>query len=98
MQEQMMSARADRQAKLERSPTLNTVLMIEKSLYKHKSDKTVIQIWRLLPKKVMWKTYLTVLDYLERSNKIIIEKDRTISWIWDPEGIENLRKRGLIAV
>ncbi|MFH1443235.1 MAG: hypothetical protein ABIG96_04340 [Candidatus Micrarchaeota archaeon] len=82
--------------RIDRYPRLDTVLMVEKAVYKYRSDKTVMQIWKLLPQKVMWRTYLTILDYLEYSGKIIIEKDRTISWIWDPEGIKKLKERGLI--
>ncbi len=81
---------------LDRFPRLDTVLMVEKALYKHKSDKTITQIWKSLPKKVMWSTYTTILDYLEYSGKIIVEKDRTVSWIWDPKGVEELKKRGLL--
>lgn len=81
---------------LDRFPRLDTVLMVEKALYKHKSDKTITQIWKLLPKKVMWSTYTTILDYLEYSGKIFLEKDKTVSWIWDPEGIAELRRKGLL--
>ncbi len=93
MQSQVLKS-GQKTGKIERSPRLDTVIMVEKALYKYKSDKTVIQIWRLLPKKVMWRTYLTILDYIEYSGRIIIENDRTITWIWDPEGIEKLKKRG----
>ena len=81
---------------LDRFPRLDTVLMVEKALYKHKSDKTITQIWKLLPKKVMWSTYTTILDYLEYSGKLFVEKDKTITWIWNPKGVEELRKKGLI--
>jgi len=80
---------------LDRYPRLDTVLMVEKALYKYKSDLTLGQIWKKLPKKVLWTTYTTILDYLEYSGKIIVEKDRTVTWIWDPEGIRKLKGRGL---
>ncbi len=81
---------------LDRLPRLDTILMVEKALYKYKSDKTVTQIWRLLPKKVMWTTFITILDYLEYSGKIIIEDDRTVTWIWDPKKLEEWKKKGLV--
>ena len=81
--------------KLARSPTLDTVLMIEKALYKYKSDKTVAQIWRLLPKKVMWNTYITAIDYFEYSGKVYVEKDKTVTWLWNPERIKESRGKGL---
>lgn len=81
---------------LDRLPRLDTVLMVEKALYKYKSDKTITQIWHLLPKKVMWTTFTTILDYLEYSGKIIIEDDKTVTWIWDPEGVKRWKKKGLV--
>jgi hypothetical protein len=72
---------------LDRYPRLDTVLMVEEALYKYMSDKTIRQIWLSLPTKVMWSTYTTILDYLEYSGKIIVEDDRTVSWIWDPAGV-----------
>ena len=70
---------------LDRYPTLGTVLMVEEALYKYKSDKTIRQIWLALPTKVMWSTYTTILDYLEYSGKIIVEDDRTVTWLWNPK-------------
>jgi hypothetical protein len=68
---------------LDRYPRLDTVLMVEEALYRHKSDKTIRQIWLALPKKV-------ILDYLEYSGKIIVEDNRTVSWIWDPTGVRKI--------
>jgi hypothetical protein len=81
---------------LDRYPRLDTVLMVEKAVYKSKSDLTVNQIWHKLPKKVLWTTYITILDYLEYSGKIIIEKDKTVTWIWDPRGIRRIKEQGLV--
>ena len=85
-----------KQRKIDRSPRLDTILMVEKTLYANRSDKTVTQIWHLLPKKVMWTTFTAILKYLEYSGKIIIEKDRTITWIWNPDLIERIKKQGLV--
>jgi len=76
--------------KLDSYPRLETVLMVEEQLYKHKSDKTITQIWKLLPEKVTWSIYMTILDYSEHSGKIIVEKDRTVTWLWNPEGIRKM--------
>lgn len=93
MQEQMLKAKI---RKLDRSPRLDTILMVEKAAYKYGSDKTTTQIWKLLPKKVMWTTYITILNYLEYSGKIIIDKDKTVIWIWNPRKVEELKKKGLV--
>ncbi|MFH1306884.1 MAG: hypothetical protein ABIH83_04500 [Candidatus Micrarchaeota archaeon] len=81
---------------LDRYPRLDTVLMVERALFKYKSDKTITHIWKKLPKKVLWTTYTTILDYLEYSGKILIEKDKTVTWLWDPEGIRRLKEKGLV--
>ena len=72
---------------LDRYPRLDTVLMVEDTLFKYKSDKTLNWIWRKLPKKVMWTTFITIMDYLEYSGKIHVERDKTVSWLWDPQGV-----------
>lgn len=82
--------------KIDRSPRLDTVLMVEKALFKHKSDKTITQIWKLLPKKVMWTTFTTIINYLEYSGKIHIENDKTVTWLWDPSGIGKLVGKRLV--
>jgi len=66
---------------LDRYPRLDTVLMVEKVLYKFKIDKTLTEIWKLLPKSVMWTTFTTIIDYLEYSGKIHVEEDGTVTWL-----------------
>ncbi len=59
---------------IDRYPRLDTVLMIEDAIRSAGGDYSIRQLWQKLPKKVMWQTYLTVLDYLEHSNKIMFTK------------------------
>ncbi len=91
--QELIEFRAGKEA---RSPRLDTVLMIEKAVYEGRSDKTITEIWKTLPKKVMWTTFTTVLRYLEYSGKIIIERDKTIAWIWAPKAIEAMKAKGLV--
>ena len=44
-----------------RSPTLDTVLMVEKSIEKHSGEYNRTELCKSLPKKVMWQTYLVIL-------------------------------------
>ena len=81
---------------VKRFPRLDTVLMIEGAVRKAKSDLTAREIWRKLPKQVMWQTFIATLDYLEYSGKILIDKDKTVVWIWNPKGIAELKKKGLV--
>ena len=79
-----------------RSPTLDTVLMVEETIEKHSGEFNRTELWKKLPRKVMWQTYLVILNYLLSSNKIVVDDKGLIVWIWNPELIRKLEKRGLI--
>jgi len=79
-----------------RSPTLSTVLMIEKTIEKYSGELNKTEMWKKLPKKVMWQTYLIVLDYLENINKIGFDRNGIIVYIWSPEAAKILMKRPII--
>ena len=68
-----------------RSPTLDTVLMIEKFIKETSGEFNRTEIWKRLPKKVMWQTYLVVIDYLQSINKIAIANNGIVVYIWSPE-------------
>ena len=76
-----------------RSPTLDTVLMVEKTIDKYSGDYNRTELWKKLPKKVMWQTYLVVLDYLQDINKIAIDKVDKIAYIWNPSLAKKLAGR-----
>lgn len=64
-----------------RSPTLDTVLMIERTINNHSGEFNKTQIWKKLPKKVMWQTYLIAIDYLLTVNRIAIDRQGTLGHI-----------------
>ena len=69
------------QYKLEHSPTLNTVLMVEEVL--KNMDESVITIAELkkrLPRQVNHNILMIILLYLEESNKIAVTL-KGITWI-----------------
>lgn len=63
-------------------PRLDTVLMIEDAIKKAGEYPTKTQLWRSLPKQVMYRTFNLVLDYLESSGKILIDTDGRIVWVF----------------
>ena len=63
-------------------PRLDTVLMVEEARREGQEYKGKMELWRSLPKQVMYQTFLLILDYLEKSNKIIVCKDGKIVWIF----------------
>lgn len=77
----------------ERSPTLDTVLMVEKAIDDYSGEFNRTELWKKLPKKVMWQTYLVVLDYLTNINKIALDNENKIVYIWNPELAKKLRSR-----
>jgi hypothetical protein len=77
------------------SPKLESVIMVEKTIEKYSSDYTIYQLWKKLPKKVMYQTYKLILDYLESSKKIIIDKDNTVIWIFDKKNIKKILSTGV---
>ncbi len=63
-------------------PRLDTVLMVEDTIRKLDYCPTKNQLWRALPKAVMWQTFSVIIDYLLKSNKIMIDRrDNRIVWI-----------------
>jgi hypothetical protein len=79
--------------KLFRSPTLETIKMVEKVIENNSGEFKKTQIWEMLPRKVMWPTYLTVLEFLEEINKIVISDEGIITYIWNPLLVKELRFR-----
>jgi len=78
------------QTKTEHSPTLNTVIMVEKTLEKMKgSIVKIAELKRKLPKQVNHNTLMSILEYLERSNKIAATI-KGVTWIHNPN--QKLRK------
>ena len=76
-----------------RSPTLETVKMVEGTIKDNSGEFKKTQIWEKLPRKIMWSTYLTILNYLEDINKIIIGDDGIITYIWNPVLLKKLLHR-----
>ena len=65
-----------------RSPTLDTVIMVEKCIEENSGELNRTELWKKLPKKVMWQTYLVILDYLQSINKIAIDGEGVIIYLW----------------
>ena len=68
----------------QRSPTLNTVLMVEETLNKAGEVLTIGKLKRILPKQVMHQTLMEIIDYLEYSGKIVVYDDKVL-WTFKPQ-------------
>ena len=75
-------------------PQLDTILMVEEAIQQMSYPKKT-ELWKSLPKKVMYQTFCIIIDYLEQSGKIIIDKDGRIVWTWNPEMIKKIISSGV---
>jgi len=78
------------------SPTLETVLMVEKTIEKHSQECGKYQLWKRLPRKMMYQTFQLVLEYLEASGKIVVDKDGCIIWTYNPKRIKKMISEDLL--
>jgi len=76
-----------------RSPTLQTVLMVEKFIDKNSGEYKKTELFRKLPKKVMWQTFQVVMEYLENSLRIAYDKEGYIVYIWNPEFVKRFKNK-----
>lgn len=78
-------------------PQLDSILIVEKIIQEMKEYPTRMQLWKALPKKMQYQTFKLILNYLERSNKIMFEKDKLI-WIFPNNKRLNELIQGAISV
>jgi hypothetical protein len=72
-------------------PTLETILMIEGFIQEHSGKYTKSQIWKNLPRKMMYQTFCVAFDYLVDSNKIFTDlRNKKIVWIWDQDLVKKI--------
>ena len=76
-------------------PRLDTILMIEDAIQKSDNNLSKMQLWKKLPRSVMYQTFSLVLDYLQKSNKILITKEGKIVWIAGNMKLDKAIARGL---
>ncbi|PIN91259.1 hypothetical protein COU57_01380 [Candidatus Pacearchaeota archaeon CG10_big_fil_rev_8_21_14_0_10_32_14] len=62
-------------------PKLDSILMVEKKIIEMKSYPTRMELWKVLPKQMQYQTFKLILNYLEKSNKIMFEGNKIV-WIF----------------
>ena len=62
-------------------PRLDTILLVEETIRKSKTELTRTGLCRALGGRVMYSTLNTILGYLESSNKIIYSGNKIV-WIF----------------
>jgi len=74
------------------APRLDTVLMVEDFIEENSGEYNVGELFRRLPKKMLWRTFKIIVAYLENYHKIVV-KDGTVTWIWNPGVIKRYLNR-----
>ena len=78
-------------------PKLDSILMVEKAIQESEDYPTRMELWKSLPKQMQYQTFKLILDYLERSNKIMFEDDKII-WIFSNNKKLNELIEGAVSV
>ena len=76
-----------------RSPTLQTVLMVEKFIKDNSGEYKKTELFKNLPKKVMWQTFQVIMEYLESTLKIAYDNEGYVVYIWNPEFAAKYKNR-----
>ena len=79
-----------------RSPTLQTVFMVEKTIEKNSGAFKKTELFNNLPRKVMWQTFQVIMDYLESTLRIAYDNEGYVVYIWNPRLYEKVRNRPTI--
>src|SRR3989338_10713963 len=83
----------DPETKLLLSPSLETVLIVEKYLQKYSGEYKKKTFWQHLPKKINYVTFCIIFNYLLCTGKASIDREGKIGWIWDPKGVKRYKER-----
>ena len=78
-------------------PKLDSILMVEKTIQESEDYPTRVQLWKSLPKQMQYQTFKLILDYLEKSNKIMFDDDKIV-WIFANNKKLNELIQGAISV
>ena len=67
--------------------------MVEEFIKEHDGEFNRRQTWESLPKKMMYQTFQVILEYLYQSNKISIDTEGKLGWIFYPENVGKREKK-----
>jgi hypothetical protein len=81
-----------------RSPTLQTVLMVEDFINENSGEYKKTELFHKLPHKVMWQTFQVIVDYLESIHKIGYDKTGYVVYIWNPVFFKKIKNRPAIKI
>lgn len=59
-------------------PKLDTILLVERQVQKARSYPSKKEFWHSLPRRLQYQSFNRILDYLESSNKILVDKGKIV--------------------
>jgi len=77
------------------SPTLDSVLMVEQTIKDSNNDLGKYQLWKILPKKMMYQTFQVIINYLIDSGKVLIDKQKKLVWTYNPALVKKVLDSGV---
>ena len=91
-----MEATSEERSPFARSPTLQTVLMVERWIEQQSGTYKKTELFNSLPRKVMWQTFQVIMEYLESIHKIAYDNEGFVVYIWNPAFFEKVKNRPAI--
>lgn len=76
-----MVIKTENSLKILHYPKLDSIFMVEKTIQESEDYPTRMELWKNLPKQMQYQTFKLILEYLEKSNKIMFKDDKII-WIF----------------
>lgn len=60
---------------------MSTMLMVERTIKESEEPPRKMQLYKAIPKSMMYQTFERTLEYLEAHNQIVYDKEGRIVWI-----------------
>ncbi len=64
---------------------LEELLLVEKTIKKYDGEYKKTKLWQKISKKISYTKFKIIIDYLFENNKISIDSEGKIGWIYYPE-------------
>ncbi|MCG2717921.1 MAG: hypothetical protein L6408_03695 [Nanoarchaeota archaeon] len=77
---------------MNRQPRLKTIEMVRSTIKRNDSKYSIYQLWKKLPKKMMYQTYKESIEYLKNNNEIIIDGRHRMKYISPNIGLEGITR------
>ncbi|MBN2734722.1 MAG: hypothetical protein JXQ82_07700 [Methanomicrobiaceae archaeon] len=74
-------------------PTPDSIRMVEVFIKENSGELKKSALCKALPKQMMYQTFMQIIDYLQESNKIAVDGEGHLCWIFNPEAVRYYNSR-----